>query len=937
MSFLNTFLLSLLLSSNFITSPLLTSDTQLTHFKLTSNSFVENSNGVTEATPSDHSESASSENPQVNTIDEEPLKKTAETSEHINNQDIQTDAPTENTADNRSEAPEKKPKLGPTIVGNLSDLKSALENGESVQLTNDIEIGLLGGLLTRIQLGKNNPQDITIDGKDPTTGVHHKLKYAGTDVLSGETQIHFRDNMKGKTITFANIEIDNNNYYGICHGVGDTPSDTSTLVLHNVKYTGDAQTLHFNHGTVRFSGINSLTQTKPLLDITSQEFAEVARLEFVDGQTTINHEGSERFMWPYFEPSNNKDNNGIFVSGGAKVNITTNQELFGASGGDNSHQYLNIDGVGSSLTVNAEKAVFQAVGSEVSSTNVTNGGNLTITKATDYYATGSKNAGIYADNQSTIKMDLHNRIYATSQTNSPIKATNHSTIDITAVNDIYAADAHDSHLSATNQSMLKIKTNNDLYTNTLTPSANNTSPLIEVGTQSQIDLQIANAVLRNTNDTAWQIKNQGTLNLTAGQFHAISSPRAFKIDLLDNSTTNWTINGSQNSTTSYGLIPLQKTGAYLNIADHATVNITNQTTTTHPVIAGPTTTGVTSPITIGDSQLTITNNGKARLLQKNRLKFENPTSATAHEIYRSLAVTQNTQTKQFAFAHLDWLLNNNSTTVTSTDDRLTTYLQAITNTNTISKLVIANPTPPIFETVDNTGGIPTEGASEFTFDVAGVATAGSLINLNFIDANQLSLLKSPSKTTPSSHQFTHHYQATIPPQRHQIVLELDYPAPYQLTKPIQYVLKALPSGEIKFLQVPNQINFGQLLLTNSRSDFYQYQIDPSQKLIISDTRDTAAADWSIQLNLKQAFTAQSLPAASATLDNSLYLRQNALNTVLPLNTATLFYQAQQAVDGQLDLSEHLHEQLQARFEAGRKQAETPYQAQLEFTLVLAPT
>ncbi|MDT3393126.1 MAG: hypothetical protein LIR10_00925, partial [Bacillota bacterium] len=61
-------------------------------------------------------------------------------------------------------------RAGFTQVGTVTALKTALENGESVQLTADIT---LSNTSERIQLGKTNPQDITIDGADPLTGQHH--------------------------------------------------------------------------------------------------------------------------------------------------------------------------------------------------------------------------------------------------------------------------------------------------------------------------------------------------------------------------------------------------------------------------------------------------------------------------------------------------------------------------------------------------------------------------------------------------------------------------------------------------------------------------------------------------------------------------------------------------------------------------------------------
>ncbi|MCE8501863.1 hypothetical protein KAJ99_06105 [Latilactobacillus sakei] len=95
-------------------------------------------------------------------------------------------------------------KAGLTPVANAAELKAALENGESVQLTADITLNVLESLLARIQIGKNNPQDITIDGTNPTTGQRHLLNIADIAVLAPTTQLYIGSTgMQKKTIKFT--------------------------------------------------------------------------------------------------------------------------------------------------------------------------------------------------------------------------------------------------------------------------------------------------------------------------------------------------------------------------------------------------------------------------------------------------------------------------------------------------------------------------------------------------------------------------------------------------------------------------------------------------------------------------------------------------------------------------------------------------------------
>ncbi|MCT3525601.1 pectate lyase-like adhesive domain-containing protein [Latilactobacillus curvatus] len=129
-------------------------------------------------------------------------------------------------------------RAGFTQVGTVAALKTALENGESVQLTADIT---LSNNSERIQLGKTNPQDITIDGADPLTGQHHRLDVVDSSATAASIRLHFGSNMAGTTIKLTNLKITNNNYYGICHPALDSYSRGSTLLLDNVDYTSTAQ------------------------------------------------------------------------------------------------------------------------------------------------------------------------------------------------------------------------------------------------------------------------------------------------------------------------------------------------------------------------------------------------------------------------------------------------------------------------------------------------------------------------------------------------------------------------------------------------------------------------------------------------------------------------------------------------------------------------
>lgn len=814
-------------------------------------------------------------------------------------------------------------KAGLTPVANAAELKTALEDGESVQLTADITLNTI----QRIQIGKANPQNVTIDGADPLTGQPHFLKIEDPSSINAATALYLEGTgMKGKTITFTNLQLTNNNYYGICHYYGDTNSDTTTLAFHNVTYAGSAQALHLMRGTIAFSGTNQFVQSTGLY---SQEFAEAARLEFNGGQTTISHNGSAGFLSANYANSNSDGRSGIFVSNGAKVILSTNQSIIGATSLSSQDVAIDVTGTGASLTLNSTGPIFRYSGNNSSPTTVTNGASLIVPQATNYTTSGSKNQGITATNGSTVNMALSGSLYSASQTNSPIKADQNSTIKIHTANDTFVGNTKDSQLSATQNSTLDLQSDKDFYSSLYSPT-DTTIPIINVDSTSQAKFNITNNFISAAQDSPIITKIAGKLDATFGQFYASTIARVLQYHFLEDSQVTYTINGAQ--TGSKGLLPLSKAGSEMLIADKSTVVFNNQTTTALPMIQGVSST-VTAPLSIGDANVTFNNNDTGKIFLNMQVNLK---STSPHTIYRGIQLTEKDQTKTvYPFAHFEWRAGT-TPTATSTDLALETKLKALGDSTAVKTLLLQAPLPPEIINLTNDTGLPNDDDPHFNFKFAGQATPSSELTLNFLSAAGQSLLKGPAKTAAANQTFDYQFESDLPTQPNQIAVEANYPAPYTLTTPVRKVLKDIPAGKLGFLAAPTHLDFGSLPLTNSQSPLYPYTKTADTSLIVSDPRATNRGDWAVQVNLKQPFT-----AGQATLDNALIWRKD--QTTKPLvagQPQQLYLKAAHAPiqpgADETDLTDLLQETVQAQFPAGPKQTTTPYTAELELMLITAP-
>lgn len=850
-------------------------------------------------------------------------------------------------------------KAGLTPVANAAELKAALENGESVQLTADITLNVLESLLARIQIGKNNPQDITIDGTNPTTGQRHLLNIADIAVLAPTTQLYIGSTgMQKKTIKFTNLRINNNNYYGLCHPTNESYANGSTLLLENVEYNSSAQSLHFMQGVIAFSGNNTITQTAGTW---SQELAETGRLDFRGGTTTINHAGGGSYGLIRID-QNPTDGiaPGIQVSGGAKVSITTNNAIFPASGAGIPQINIESKGSGSNLSLNAGGHIFGVTGSSSSKAVASDGGTINVTKANNFYQTGTTNRTIAATNNGHVNLKLAGSLYYYAQSQSPMSATQDSTIDIQSTtnlftsylqkspitadknstiklasnSDVFGAYVQDSPISATNNSEVNLNAGKDIFAYIYNPSSGNPIMQMTTDTTSKMTLTAKDAFIRNIQANGLKLDIGGQLSATFGQYLAVSGARPLMHDFRDNSIIDLTINGAQSI--ANGLIPLASAGSYMKIGDNSQVAINNQTTTNQSVLFGLS--GSNSPVTIGDSDVTINNNTVAatRLFENIKLNLENTTGQSPHTIYRGVSLTEKDQTKTiYPFVHFDSTIGTTNTT-NSSDTTFKTKFESLTSTQNIAQLHLHDPLPPEIITLINTGGLPTDDAQKFKFALNGTATPASELTLNFLSAAGQSLLKGPAKAAAANQAFDYQFESDLPTQPNQIVVEANYPAPYALTTPVRKVLKDIPAGKLGFLAAPTHLDFGSLPLTNSQSPLYPYTKTADTSLIVSDPRATTRGDWAIQVNLKQPFT-----AGQATLDNALVWRKDQTTKPLVAGQPQQLYSKaahapiQPGAD-ETDLTDLLHETVQTQFPAGPKQTATPYTAELELMLITAP-
>ncbi|QFP79913.1 hypothetical protein LG542_06470 [Latilactobacillus graminis] len=853
-------------------------------------------------------------------------------------------------------------KTGFTQVQTAAELKTALENGNSVQLAADIT---LNHDAARIQLGKSNPQNITIDGTDPITGQHHHLDIIDSLVATGTTYLNFGANMAGKTIEFTNLKLTNNNYYGLCHPVLDSYSKGSTLLLNNVEYTSNAaQALHLIYGVIAFSGNNTITQTN---GIYSQEFAETGRLDFNGGTTTINHTGSGTYgLLRVDQVPTDGVAPGIQVADGAKVAITTNNAIFPTVGLGIPHIDIESKGTGSDLTMNAGAQIFNVTGNSGSKTVATNGASISVTKGTNFYQTGNTNQTINATNNSHINLQLSGVLYNlaqtqapmhaaqnstidikttgplsnSSQTKSPITADQESTINLTSDSNLFNGYVQDTPVSATNKSQISLKAGKDLFTNIYNPTTGNPAMQVTTDSTSKMNLAAQDAFIRNAQTNSdFKLAVGGELVATFGQYYANASARKFFFDFQDNSVINLTINGPQSI--ANGLIPLGMAGSYMQIGDHSQVTVNNQTTTAQPLLLGASTGN--SLVAIGDADVTFNNNTVAEtpIFDHINLHLENPGDTNARPRYRGITLTEKNQSKTvFPFVHFTASIGT-STTVSSTDDTFRTKLVNLKDTKGLTQFHLHDPLPPEILTLENTSGLPADDVHQFNFDLHGTATPGSELNVNFLTAVDQSLLAGPKKAAASNQTYQYQWLATMPTEQHKIVLEANYPAPYTLTNPTRKILKDIPPPQLAFLKAPTHFEFTAVSLSNSKSPIYSYDATSDADLIISDPRNGNRGDWSVQVNLTKQLTATPANLPTSTLEDALIWTKDAQSTPLKLNIPQhLFskagYTSSDSTPDVADLSSLLKSTLQAQFPAGPKIANEPYTAELEFILVSAP-
>lgn len=173
------------------------------------------------------------------------------------------------------------------VVSSFNELKSVLINPPTVTtifLSKDIQMES-GGIAIN-----SNWTELTIDGKDPYTGVTHKL----IDYVSASyyNTIHPTSSVL-ESITLQNLILDGKNYYGPV-GIYDGYRDV-TITYNNVDYTGPQLTYNSN-GTAKYIDCN-ITITTNNGASNAQEIGEVSNVE-IGGNTTITSTStSDSLFW----------------------------------------------------------------------------------------------------------------------------------------------------------------------------------------------------------------------------------------------------------------------------------------------------------------------------------------------------------------------------------------------------------------------------------------------------------------------------------------------------------------------------------------------------------------------------------------------------------------------------------------------------------------
>ncbi len=200
-------------------------------------------------------------------------------------------------------------------VSNFLELKIAILDPDitTIFLISDI-IGLVGGVII-----PSSKTSLTIDGKDPKTGINHTFTDYNSYLFSDA--ITMTQATGATIITLKNLDITCRNYYGVV-AITDTSSTANvSIVFDNVIFNG-AQLSYNRRGTtiIRDSAITIATQ--PLSLSSAQEVSETNRLHLA-GKVDIDHQAtSDSCFWIAYA------NGEFIVEDDAEVNINIkNREL----------------------------------------------------------------------------------------------------------------------------------------------------------------------------------------------------------------------------------------------------------------------------------------------------------------------------------------------------------------------------------------------------------------------------------------------------------------------------------------------------------------------------------------------------------------------------------------------------------------------------------
>ncbi|WP_416353617.1 pectate lyase-like adhesive domain-containing protein [Agrilactobacillus fermenti] len=852
-----------------------------------------------------------------------------------------------------------------TEVNTPGEMKTALESGQNVRFTADIELSSAGYINVVPPQGN---EELVIDGNG------HKLRITSGNNTSTAIKAT-RDAMDQRTLRFKNLTIENNNYYGIFRP--DRDGEEAIIAIEDITYTG-VQPFHFYYGSaITFEGNNDFITNH-------QEFAETNNLVFISGTTKIK-KADTTFNFLRARTTDIKTV-GIEVGDGAKVSIETRNTLI-----DNPYTVdskIAVFGEGSTLDLNIEDDVFDQPSGNTFVAET--GGTINVNAATNIWGDNPRNKADFAAraggtmrlnnisghvmpaNGNLATMDISDNGTLTGKNITtfvngntaklPIQATGNSKIDlsvdkffggysenaiisagdsdndtskirISANQAIFGDRAFGNHIQSKGQASIELKSLDVIYNDIRANTEIDVAPQAKLTIDS--DKSIFNTIYSNN-----QIKFDilGKMAINAGAIYNASAAKQFNYTFGDQANVAIQINEP-----SRRILPFDDSGSTLDIRDQAEVLISNNSMKDLPIIKG----AGSNPITIGRSKVILDNTTSAGT----QPIIEGVQLALNENVKRSVNFQTNTnpvQTARYPYINFSAIFNGNNKVVTSAMNANfrgdSGSGPKVPFTNALQYLEIGQPTKPELaaESIEFPNGF--EGVTDYP-PIKGTATPGARVTLHFLDTNRGELVTADdlnnaevlTKTVDVNGNFAFDIKLKTPlstetnKQNYTIIVTANYDDPDTIKQPPYVVVKQYDPLQLTLAQVPTILDFGEIPIYERTPDFHE--VHATGTLEVTNIDVDASPNWALQISQDEPFKASN---SNHQLKNNLYLVDGQQELLLGSDPVTLYQSDPAANVTSVILTDQVTNKLKAKFSRERKQVDAKYNTTVIFTLVQAP-